>query len=81
VLRVSEHQLTIYNGSHFSEGRTVNFQTNFNVSRMTLLNPGSAAHYFYQLRLSRKRKHQFFWSVQYFKLYILKIILSNTTDM
>ena len=28
LLRVSEHQLTIYNGSHFSEGRTVNFQTN-----------------------------------------------------
>lgn len=28
LLRVLEHQLTIYNGSHFSEGRTVNFQTN-----------------------------------------------------
>ena len=28
LLRVSEHQLTIYNGSDFSEGRTVNFQTN-----------------------------------------------------
>ena len=80
LLTVSEHQLTIYNGSHFSEGRTVNFQTNY-VSGMMLLNPGYVAHYFYQLRLFRKRKHQFFWSVEYFKLYVLKIMLSNTTEM
>jgi hypothetical protein len=36
------------------------FSDQLHVSRMTMLNPQSAAYYFYQLRLFRKRKHQFF---------------------
>jgi len=78
LLRVSEHHLTIYNGAHFSEGRTVNFQTKCMSQEWRSWTLGLQLIIFTSLGYSENVSK----SDEYFKLHVLKIIfmLSITTE-